>query len=121
LEAQPRDHNSDPADGVKTFHAEVAKLDYKGMSRTGWGADYMIRYVSGSLFHAHGKQRNWLVGSSIRRASRRSYRTIDHQRRYEILAQAEQMVLDAQPIIPLVVGTTRWMKKPYVKGMYPTL
>jgi len=28
-------------------------------------------------------------------------------------------VLDAQPIIPWWLGTTRWMKKPYVKGMYP--
>jgi oligopeptide transport system substrate-binding protein len=46
-------------------------------------------------------------------------RTVDHQRRYQLLAQAEQLFLDAQPIIPLIVGTTRWMKKPYVKGLYP--
>jgi ABC-type transport system substrate-binding protein len=36
-----------------------------------------------------------------------------------LLGQAEQLLLDAQPVIPLTVGTTRWMKKPYVKGMYP--
>jgi hypothetical protein len=35
------------------------------------------------------------------------------------LAQAEKLLLDAQPVMPLVVATTRWMKKPYVKGMYP--
>ena len=46
-------------------------------------------------------------------------RTIDHQRRYELLAKAEQLLLDAQPVLPLTVGSTRWMKKPYVKGMYP--
>jgi oligopeptide transport system substrate-binding protein len=46
-------------------------------------------------------------------------RTIDPQRRYQLLAQAEQILLDAQPVIPLTVGTTRMMKKPYVKGFYP--
>ena len=35
------------------------------------------------------------------------------------LAEAEKLLLDAQPVIPLTVGSTRWMKKPYVKGMYP--
>jgi oligopeptide transport system substrate-binding protein len=46
-------------------------------------------------------------------------RTTDHLQRYKILAQAEQLLLDAQPVIPLTVGTTRLMKKPYVKGIYP--
>jgi hypothetical protein len=44
---------------------------------------------------------------------------VDHQKRYEILAQAEKILLDAQPVMPITVGTTRWMKKPFVKGMYP--
>jgi len=46
-------------------------------------------------------------------------RTVDHQQRYQLLARAEQLLLDAQPVIPLTVGTTRMMKKPYVKGLYP--
>ena len=29
------------------------------------------------------------------------------------------MLLDAQPVIPLATSSTNWMKKPYVKGMYP--
>jgi hypothetical protein len=29
------------------------------------------------------------------------------------------MALEAQPVIPLTTNATRWMKKPYVKGMYP--
>jgi len=28
-------------------------------------------------------------------------------------------VLEVQPVIPLVASSTRWMQKPYVKGMYP--
>ena len=46
-------------------------------------------------------------------------RTLDQQKRYEMLAQAEARLLDAQPIIPLLTNATNWMKKPYVKGMYP--
>jgi len=35
------------------------------------------------------------------------------------LAQAEKYMLDAQPVIPIDTGATNWVKKPYVKGMYP--
>ena len=28
-------------------------------------------------------------------------------------------MLDVQPVIPLLTRATDWMKKPYVKGMYP--
>ncbi len=103
-----------------TFHAEVAKLDYKGMARTGWGADYMDPFTFLDLYSTPtgNNGTGWWDRRYVELLDEAN-RTIDHQRRYEILAQAEQMVLDAQPIIPTVVGTTRWMKKPYVKGMYP--
>ncbi len=29
------------------------------------------------------------------------------------------MLLEAQPVMPITAGSTRWLKKPYVKGMYP--
>lgn len=104
----------------KTFFAEVSKLDYKGISRTGWGADYMDPFTFLDLYSTPGGNNGtgwWdLHYAELLDEANRS---IDHQRRYEILAQAEQLLLDAQPIMPLVVGTTRWMKKPYIKGMYP--
>ena len=46
-------------------------------------------------------------------------RTIDPKKRYELLAKAEAYMLEAQPIIPLMTRATDWLKKPYVKGMYP--
>jgi len=36
-----------------------------------------------------------------------------------MLAKAEKYMLDAAPVIPLMTRATDWMKKPYVKGMYP--
>jgi oligopeptide transport system substrate-binding protein len=46
-------------------------------------------------------------------------RTLDKQKRYELLAKAEKFLLDAQPLIPIETLATNWVKKPYVKGMYP--
>jgi oligopeptide transport system substrate-binding protein len=44
---------------------------------------------------------------------------LDPQKRFEKLAQAEFMVMQDQPVIPLQTQATNWIKKPYVKGMYP--
>src|SRR5438046_6949491 len=45
--------------------------------------------------------------------------TVDEMSRYEKLARAELYISQQQIIIPLGTNTTSWMKKPYVKGMYP--
>ena len=104
----------------KTFFAAQAKLDYKGVSRTGWGADYMDPFTFLGLFYTPGGNNGtgWWdpkYAALLDEANR----TVDHQKRYELLAQAERLLLEAQPMIPLTAGSTRWMKKPYVKGMYP--
>ena len=104
----------------KTFFAAQAKLDYKGVSRFGWGADYMDPFTFLGLFYTPGGNNatGWWdpkYASLLDEANR----TVDHQKRYALLAQAEAILLDAQPVIPLTVGSTRWLKKPYVKGLYP--
>ena len=40
-------------------------------------------------------------------------------KRLEKLAEAEFYMLQDQPVIPLSTNGTSWMKKPYIKGMYP--
>ena len=105
---------------MKTFLKAQAALDYKGVSRTGFSADYMDPYTFLSIFYTPNgtNSTGWWDAKYVALLDEAN-RTIDHERRYQILAQAEQLLLDAQPVIPLTVGTTRWMKKPYVKGMYP--
>jgi oligopeptide transport system substrate-binding protein len=104
----------------KTFFRAQASLDYKGVSRTGWSADYLDPFTFLSIFYtpAGSNGTGWWDPKYVELLDQAN-RTTDHQKRYEILAQAEQLLLDAQPVIPLTVGTTRWMKKPYVKGLYP--
>jgi len=104
----------------KTFFAAQAKLDYKGVSRNGWAADYMDPFTFLGLFYTPGGNNGtgWWdpkYAALLDEANR----TVDHQKRYELLAQAEKLLLEAQPVIPLTAGSTRWLKKPYVKGMYP--
>src|SRR5438046_7582009 len=45
--------------------------------------------------------------------------TVDEMSRYEKLARAELYISQQQIIIPLATNGTSWMKKPYVKGLYP--
>jgi oligopeptide transport system substrate-binding protein len=104
----------------KTYFRTQAALDYKGVSRTGWGADYMDPFTFLGIWYtpsgANGT--GWWDPKYVELLDEAN-RTVDPQRRYQILAQAEQLLLDAQPVMPLMVPTTRSMKKPYVKGLYP--
>jgi oligopeptide transport system substrate-binding protein len=104
----------------KTFFTAQTNLDYKGVSRTGWAADYLDPFTFLGIFYTpRGSNGTGWWDPKYVELLDRANRTTDHQQRYAILAQAEQLLLDAQPVIPLVVGTTRFMKKPYVKGLYP--
>ena len=104
----------------KTYFKTQAQLDYKGVSRTGWGADYMDPFTFlGIWYTPTGANATGWWDPKYAELLDEANRTIDPQRRYQILAQAEQLLLDAQPVMPLTVPTTRWMKKPYVKGLYP--
>jgi oligopeptide transport system substrate-binding protein len=104
----------------KTYFAAQANLDYKGVSRYGWGADYMDPFAFLGLFYTPGGNNatGWWDPKYVALLDEAN-RTVDHQKRYELLAEAEKLLLDVQPVIPLTAGSTRWLKKPYVKGMYP--
>ncbi len=104
----------------RTFFKAQAALDYKGVARTGYAADYMDPYTFLGLFYTRTGSNNtgWWDPKFVALLDEAN-RTIDHQKRYQLLAQAEQLLLDAQPVIPLTVGTTRSLKKPYLKGFYP--
>lgn len=104
----------------KTFFKAQTDLDYKGVSRTGWGADFMDPFTFLGIFYTPkgANATGWYDPKYVALLDEAN-RTIEPQRRYQLLAQAEQILLDAQPVIPLTVGTTRQMKKPYVKGLYP--
>ena len=106
----------------KTYLSARAKLEYKGFCRAGWGADFVDPFAFLILLHTSGG--NNATGWSDPKFTAlldEANRTLDHQRRYELLAKAEAYMLEAQPIIPIWTPATNWVKKPYVKGMYPNV
>ena len=103
----------------KTFLAAKENLEFKGFMRGAWGADYMDPFTFLSLFYTAGESGTGWQDPKYVAMLDEANRTLDHQKRYELLAKAEAYLLDNQPIIPLDTPSVNWMKKPYVKGMYP--
>jgi ABC-type oligopeptide transport system substrate-binding subunit len=103
----------------KTFLNARSKLEYKGFSRAGWSADYMDPFTFLSLFYTGGESgTGWLDPKYVAMLDDAN-RMLDRTSRYELLAKAEKYMLDAQPVIPIDTAAVNWVKKPYVKGMYP--
>jgi ABC-type oligopeptide transport system substrate-binding subunit len=75
---------------TKTYLSHATRLEYKGFARFGY-----------------------------KELLDRANQTLDENERNRLLSEAEDLFLKEQPILPLTTSTTNWLKKPYVKGMYP--
>lgn len=104
----------------KTFLDMRSKVEYKGFARSGWVGDYMDPFTFLNLFYtpAGDNGTGWWDPEYVKLLDAAN-KELDPQKRYEKLAKAEAYLIDAQPVIPLYTAATNWMKKPYVKGMYP--
>lgn len=104
----------------KTFLAERRSLQFEGLAQSLWSGDYIDPYTFLGLHY--GKDNNGGSGFYDPKFDQMlddANRELDPQKRYEKLARAEYYLLDQQPVIPLSINATNWMKKPFVKGMYP--
>jgi ABC-type oligopeptide transport system substrate-binding subunit len=97
-----------------------ARKEYLGIVRGGWAGDYLDPFSFLALFSTDGGENGagWFDPAFLR-LLQDANREPDPGRRYALLAKAEAYLLDVQPVIPLYTPSTNWMKKPYVKGMYP--
>ena len=104
----------------KTYMQSRSKLEYKGFAMGIWGADYMDPFTFLGLFSTPGgvNGTGWYDLKYVAMLSEAN-RNLDHQQRYEQLAKAEKYLLDNQPVIPIETPSVNFVKKPYVKGMYP--
>jgi oligopeptide transport system substrate-binding protein len=103
----------------RSFVAARPKLEYKGIARDAWGADYMDPFTFLNLFYTGGENGCGWSDPKYDKMLDEANRTLDPQKRYQLLAEAEAFLLEEQPIMPLATTATNLMKKPYVKGMYP--
>ena len=104
----------------KTFLPARNKLEYKGFAVGLWSADYMDPFTFLGLFSTpDGSSGSGWFDPKYVAMLNEANRTLDQQKRYELLAKAEKYLLDNQPVIPIETFAVNWLKKPYVKGMYP--
>jgi oligopeptide transport system substrate-binding protein len=105
---------------TKTFFAARPALEYKGFALGIWGADYMDPFTFLNIFSTPtgDNSSGWWDKKYVDMLNEAN-RTLDKQKRYELLAKAEKYLLDVQPIIPIETLAVNFLKKPYVKGMYP--
>src|SRR5215216_1524632 len=74
----------------KTFLEAQSKLEYKGFARAAWGADYMDPFTFLSLFYTGGNNGTGWVDPKYIAMLDEANRTLDHKKRYELLAKAEE-------------------------------
>lgn len=103
----------------KTFLEARANMEFKGFTRGAWGADYMDPFSFLSLFYTATESGTGWIDPKYVKMLDEANRMLDQAKRYELLAKAEAYMLEHQPIIPLDTPSANWVKKPYVKGMYP--
>ncbi len=104
----------------KTFLDMRASLDYKGFAFGAFSADYMDPFTFLGIFYtAGGDNGSGWWQQKYADLLDEGNRTVDRQKRFDIFTKAETYMLSEQPIIPIETGAVNWLKKPYVKGLYP--
>jgi oligopeptide transport system substrate-binding protein len=104
----------------KTFLPYRSAIEYQGVVRNGWVGDYMDPFTFLNLFYS--PQNDGATGwwdPKFDKMLDDANKERDEMKRYELLAKAELYMMQQQIIIPLTTNGTSWMKKPYIKGMYP--
>lgn len=104
----------------RTFLGHRNRREYRGVARGGWVGDYMDPFTFLDLLStAEGNNGSGWTDRVYTQMLRDANRETEPARRYALLAAAERLMLEAQPVIPLYTAATNWIRKPYVKGMYP--
>lgn len=104
----------------KTLLPMVNKLEYAGFARKGWAGDYMDPFTFLYLFYSekNTSSTGW-SSAKFDKMVDDANKIVDPQLRLEKMAEAELFLMQQDAILPLGVPATSWIKKPFVKGMYP--
>ncbi len=104
----------------KTFLPYRDSLQYDGIAQILWSGDYMDPFTFLSLHYSSPNQGGaGFDEPEYDQMLDNANKEIDPQKRYEKMARAESYIMEQLPVIPLTTNATNWIKKPYVKGIYP--
>ena len=100
----------------KTYLSLLAKVEYDGFGRRGWVGDYMDPFTFLGLYYTQANEgaTGWW-DPKFDKMMNEANTTVDIQKRFEKLAEAEFYVSSRQLIIPLNTQGTSWMKKALCK------
>ncbi len=110
------------AEEFKVFLRSRSDLSSSSVFRSAWAADYRDVYSFASVLHSGSGLSD--TGWSSERYDAllaASLKTGDQQRRMELLEEAERVLLEEQPVIPLYYFVTTRLVKPWVRGWEPNL
>ena len=98
------------------------KMEFKGMARRGWIGDYVDPFTFLDLMTTASANNGTGWGDKKYDEMVLAANSItDEATRMQELKKAESFMLTQQPIIPLFVGPSSFMCKPYVKNLVPNL
>ena len=104
----------------KTFLPLRNALQYDGMAQSLWSGDYMDPFTFLGLHYGFPNDGgSGFQDEAYDKMLDEANAELDPQKRNEKLARAEYYALEKMPAMPLTINASNWMKKPYVKGIYP--
>lgn len=105
----------------KTYIESTEQLDYE-IARSSWIGDYPYPDTFLAIFQSsNGNNRTGWANARYDELLEASVKESDAQRRLDLLHQAETILLEEMPIIPIYFYTRIYRIDPAVKGWHPTL
>jgi ABC-type oligopeptide transport system substrate-binding subunit len=103
-----------------SYLQSTVSLDYD-VARRSWIGDYLDPNTFLGLMRGDdGNNRTGWKHPRYDQLLRAAARELDPLARLRIMAEAESLVLDHAPVIPMYHYATTELVKPYVRGLYPT-
>lgn len=102
----------------KVYLKSESNMDYQ-IARKGWIGDYLDPNTFLDMYLTNGGNNNtgWSnaqYDNLIKSAAKEQ----DEEKRFKLLKDAESILIDEQPIIPIYFYVYEFLTKPYLKGVY---
>ena len=104
-----------------SYLKSVDNKDYD-IARAGWIGDYPDPTTfTDLLLSTSGNNRTGWASAEYDRYLELARKETDPQRRFALIRQAEALMLEESPVIPIYTYVINSLLKPYVRGIYPTI
>ena len=103
------------------LQTRAARIDTQ-VYRSGWIGDYNDAYTFAQLFRSDNAQNDagW-ANADYDRLLDKAAVELDMQQRAEYMQQAEQILLDEAPLMPVYFYVSKHLIKPWVQGFQPNI